>query len=378
MLTYTVIFTESVDGVPERAAKTTKDGEEDVAVLTFNVSSLLPDEVLRAAELRIYRHGLTITHSSASSSYRIDIYALTQQQPTARFGSSDSSSTGTIGRLIDTRTVRDDISSWESFDVTDALLRQLAVSGNSSSSGSCALEVRVRRINNELRRRRRDATMKSSTSAEEERGGEGRSVHVRLTRSAETDNAAWREQQPFLVVHTSLPSSSSIVPMTSSVTSSTRVKRASTRKKRTGNAAPTGESQPLQGSKMGASKRPVNNRRARGGKKNHGGGRKKGQCRRHALRVDFADVGWQDWIMAPSGYEAYYCAGECPTYLGDHMNTTNHAIVQNFVHSVSPKTVPKSCCVPTELSELSLLYVEDSGVVVKSYSDMVVKACGCR
>lgn len=113
-----------------------------------------------------------------------------------------------------------------------------------------------------------------------------------------------------------------------------------------------------------------------------GKGRRKGRrdyCRRHSLYVDFSDVGWNDWIVAPPGYQAYYCQGECPFPLADHMNTTNHAIVQTLVNSVNPAAVPKACCVPTELSAISMLYVDEyDKVVLKNYQDMVVEGCGCR
>ncbi len=34
-------------------------------------------------------------------------------------------------------------------------------------------------------------------------------------------------------------------------------------------------------------------------------------CSRRYLRVDFADIGWSEWILAPKAFEAYYCAGTC-------------------------------------------------------------------
>ncbi len=102
-------------------------------------------------------------------------------------------------------------------------------------------------------------------------------------------------------------------------------------------------------------------------------------CRRHKLYVDFQEVGWNDWIVAPSGYHAYYCDGECPFPMADHLNSTNHAIVQTLVNSVNPTAVPRACCVPTELSPISMLYLDESEkVVLKNYKDMVVQGCGCR
>lgn len=34
-------------------------------------------------------------------------------------------------------------------------------------------------------------------------------------------------------------------------------------------------------------------------------------CSRRNLRVDFADIGWSEWVIAPTAFEAYYCAGTC-------------------------------------------------------------------
>uniref|UniRef100_A0A3B3VY34 Bone morphogenetic protein 6 n=1 Tax=Poecilia latipinna TaxID=48699 RepID=A0A3B3VY34_9TELE len=54
-------------------------------------------------------------------------------------------------------------------------------------------------------------------------------------------------------------------------------------------------------------------------------------CKRHELYVSFRELGWQDWIIAPEGYAANYCDGECSFPLNGHMNATNHAIVQTLV-----------------------------------------------
>ena len=103
------------------------------------------------------------------------------------------------------------------------------------------------------------------------------------------------------------------------------------------------------------------------------------RCRRWPLYVDFGEVGWNDWIVAPAGYQAFYCAGECPYYMPDYLNATNHAVVQALVNSVNPSLVPRPCCVPTEMRPISMLYVDgDDRVVIKNYQNMVVEACGCR
>ncbi|XP_040830209.1 bone morphogenetic protein 8B isoform X1 [Ochotona curzoniae] len=112
-------------------------------------------------------------------------------------------------------------------------------------------------------------------------------------------------------------------------------------------------------------------------------------CRRHELYVSFRDLGWLDWVIAPQGYSAYYCEGECVFPLDSCMNATNHAILQSLVstaasreggvHLMKPDAVPKACCAPTKLSATSVLYYDSSNnVILRKHRNMVVKACGCH
>jgi len=111
----------------------------------------------------------------------------------------------------------------------------------------------------------------------------------------------------------------------------------------------------------------------------YGGRNRRRGCQKRTLYVSFRDLGWQDWIIAPDGYAAFYCHGECSFPLNTHMNATNHAIVQTLVHLMTPYQVPKPCCAPTKLSGISVLYFdESSNVILKKYRNMVVKSCGCH
>ncbi|OWA51728.1 Bone morphogenetic protein 7 [Hypsibius exemplaris] len=102
-------------------------------------------------------------------------------------------------------------------------------------------------------------------------------------------------------------------------------------------------------------------------------------CQKRTLYVSFRLLGWQDWIIAPDGYSAYFCHGECSFPLNAHMNATNHAIVQTLVHLFNPTNVPKALCAPTKLSAISVLYFDDnSNVVLKKYRNMVARGCGCH
>ncbi|XP_074077698.1 growth/differentiation factor 7 [Macrotis lagotis] len=109
------------------------------------------------------------------------------------------------------------------------------------------------------------------------------------------------------------------------------------------------------------------------------GRRGRSRCSRKPLHVDFKELGWDDWIIAPLDYEAYHCEGVCDFPLRSHLEPTNHAIIQTLMNSMAPEAAPPSCCVPAKLSPISILYIDAANnVVYKQYEDMVVETCGCR
>lgn len=114
-----------------------------------------------------------------------------------------------------------------------------------------------------------------------------------------------------------------------------------------------------------------------GRKRYHKTSRKKDYCRRHQMFVDFKEIGWTDWIVAPPGYQAYHCEGECSYPMPKEMNKTNHAIIQSLINSINQEVVPEPCCVPTGLTSITLLYMDQDKMVLKNYADMVVEGCGC-
>lgn len=103
-------------------------------------------------------------------------------------------------------------------------------------------------------------------------------------------------------------------------------------------------------------------------------------CKKQSLYVEFKDIGWDSWILAPTGYDAYECTGICSFPLTKHVTPTKHAIVQTLININSPQKAARACCVPTKLDPISLLYLDDTGVVTYKYKfeGMVVAECGCR
>ncbi|XP_072292420.1 growth/differentiation factor 10 [Eucyclogobius newberryi] len=103
-------------------------------------------------------------------------------------------------------------------------------------------------------------------------------------------------------------------------------------------------------------------------------------CSRRNLRVDFADIGWSEWVIAPKAFDAYYCAGTCGFPLPKITRPSNHATIQSIVRAVGIiPGIPEPCCVPEKMSPLPVLYQDEANnPVLKVYPNMSVQSCSCR
>ncbi|KAM4689214.1 inhibin beta A chain [Discoglossus pictus] len=105
-------------------------------------------------------------------------------------------------------------------------------------------------------------------------------------------------------------------------------------------------------------------------------------CCKKQFFVSFKDIGWGDWIIAPPGYHANYCEGDCPSHIagttGSSLSFHSTVIHQYRMKGQSPFTSIKSCCVPSKLRAMSMLYYDDSqNIIKKDIPNMIVEECGC-
>ncbi|KAH1029836.1 hypothetical protein HUJ05_002995 [Dendroctonus ponderosae] len=154
------------------------------------------------------------------------------------------------------------------------------------------------------------------------------------------------------------------------------------------------------------------------------------ECCRESLYVSFAEIGWNDWIIKPEGYNAFFCRGSCTTPTAIMNSATHHnSILQqdfdlcfiflyglglrlfasprmleadflkvwDFSHSQSPisldticpKVMGKNnqrgsrpeltpCCAATQFQQLHLIYMDgNKTLTTKSLSNMIVETCAC-
>ncbi|XP_029283725.1 inhibin beta A chain-like isoform X2 [Cottoperca gobio] len=105
-------------------------------------------------------------------------------------------------------------------------------------------------------------------------------------------------------------------------------------------------------------------------------------CCKRQFYVNFKDIGWNDWIIAPSGYHANYCEGDCPSHVASITGSTfsfHSTVISHYrMRGYSPFQNLRSCCVPTRLRAMSMLYYnEEQKIIKKDIQNMIVEECGC-
>ncbi|XP_057682507.1 growth/differentiation factor 2 [Corythoichthys intestinalis] len=102
-------------------------------------------------------------------------------------------------------------------------------------------------------------------------------------------------------------------------------------------------------------------------------------CRRTSLKVNFRDIGWDSWIVAPPEYDAFECRGLCYHPLTDESTPSKHALIQTLMNIRNPKKANMACCVPIKLDPITVMYQENGRVTIRYlYEEMKVAECGCR
>lgn len=99
-------------------------------------------------------------------------------------------------------------------------------------------------------------------------------------------------------------------------------------------------------------------------------------CSKYVWYVSFQEMGWNNFILAPSGFMSFRCKGSCFTPIISPF--TNHALLK-FMYQETYTYLRKPCCVPDTMKPLTIMYIDNKqNVVIKMYEDMIVDGCGCR
>jgi inhibin beta len=107
----------------------------------------------------------------------------------------------------------------------------------------------------------------------------------------------------------------------------------------------------------------------------------KSQCCKQRFYVSFKTLGWDDWIIAPPGYYANYCRGDCGSGIRRTPDTllTFYSHVFDEVRKYNKLNGNQLCCAPLKFSSMSLIYFGPDGseIIKRDLPKMVVEECGC-
>lgn len=94
-------------------------------------------------------------------------------------------------------------------------------------------------------------------------------------------------------------------------------------------------------------------------------------CEKAAWKVNFADMGWHNFIISPKEISTHDCMGECSN--GVDKSIPNHLKLMRILRKRS------GCCIPTKYGSIPIMFYDKfDNIVIKTYNNIIVKQCGCR
>lgn len=103
-------------------------------------------------------------------------------------------------------------------------------------------------------------------------------------------------------------------------------------------------------------------------------------CCKENFFLNFSEIGWDNWILHPDGYQANFCRGRC---FNDLSNTRfyHSAVLLSYIRDnkdIAEEIGLNMCCTPSVMAPVTIIYRNEEGLIYhKSIDNMKVEACDC-
>ncbi|XP_055388308.1 inhibin beta A chain [Condylostylus longicornis] len=103
------------------------------------------------------------------------------------------------------------------------------------------------------------------------------------------------------------------------------------------------------------------------------------ECCREKLYISFKEIGWGDWIISPTGYNAYFCRGSCNSIASIASSNNHHSLIIKTLKDKFDRPLELiPCCTAKQFSQLELLFRDSNNTITQKFlPNMIVESCGC-
>lgn len=99
------------------------------------------------------------------------------------------------------------------------------------------------------------------------------------------------------------------------------------------------------------------------------------RCCRFPLVIRFRDIGWEDWVIEPASYQAYFCEGTCPP---NYRVAHRFARVKALLRERLPNSSLTVSCSATRMGSLNIAHYNNEGILIVSVMEnMFPLECKC-
>lgn len=103
-------------------------------------------------------------------------------------------------------------------------------------------------------------------------------------------------------------------------------------------------------------------------------------CCKENFFLNFSEIGWDNWILHPDGYQANFCRGRC---FNDLSNTRfyHSTVLLSYIRDnkdIAEEIGLNMCCTPSVMAPVAIIYRNEEELIYhKSIENMKVEACDC-